>query len=198
MRIFKAFLPLALVVIIRVCIDYSYIPPKDINFILKNILFSYSPYIVVIIFCILYIRKFRRIKMILIISSIIVFLNILLSFGPFLANELFNTSINFIIDFPKFSIIFFLIFAVIAFIYSISSKNNIAITFAFLSIALAIYVEIVYIPNLEYNPYTLIRELFKFDLYRSIGRPFLSMMLISLPIFTGFFSLLKTTSSVKS
>jgi len=192
MKLVKSFLPFLLIIIIKLCIDLTYFPHETIYHLFKSIVYFYVPYIVVILFGILYFRKFKRFKLILIISSILVFLNIVLAYGPLFMHIVFYTTSGFVIEFERFSIIFSILFALIALIYSINSKNNIAIIFAFISISIAIYVEIMYIPNLDYNPYEEFKSLIHFGLYRSIGRSILSMILISLSVFTGFFSLLKS------
>ncbi|MGS0972462.1 MAG: hypothetical protein ACVCEJ_04340 [Candidatus Izemoplasmataceae bacterium] len=88
----------------------------------------------------------------------------------------------------NFSIFFFFILSIITMFVAIRSKHIVAIVFAGITLLLVIYVE----PFRSYEPYEEFRVLLKAGFYRSMLQSTVTIILISLPVFTSFYALLKS------
>lgn len=202
MKYLKAFLPYFFVIMFKIMISVSIVPGQMTETIYKMIVYYYFPYIIVLCMFWIYFNTLKSAKWIFSIGLLVVIVNIVVQYGPFLWNIMMHFNLGSLFIFSEFNLIFYTAFGVIALIYSLKHKSYVGLILAITSIALIIFVDLFYLPSLDYNPIEEFKSLLKFEMYHSIGRSLFGLMLIPLTIFTTnlsiFFSVKSIESQVKS
>lgn len=193
MRIIKAIVPMIAIIGVKLTMDMSVISHHDgLRLLLRNLIFWSLPFLIVLIAGLIYFWKHKWLKLSMLGLLGLVLLHAIFEFGPLLLDTVFNLSINFFIINKQITLLFFLILSGIALFAGIRSRNTVSIVFAGISIALVIYVELVYLPNLDFTPYKELKTLLSNGFFDSITRSAIAVFLGSLPVFTTMYSLLNS------
>nr|AJG37898.1 hypothetical protein [Firmicutes bacterium enrichment culture clone fosmid MGS-M1] len=197
MKILKALLPMVVIILIRILVQPTFNHHEFEKTVFTGLLLVQITFFSVVLFGLIYFWKNRVLRISFIILSVFVLINIIVGYGPLFFSS-FDIPYHFTIIRSNFSLFFFFILSIITVFVAIRSKHIVAIVFAGITLLLVIYVELFYGPELlaepfrSYDPYEEFRVLLKAGFYRSMLQSTVTIILISLPVFTSFYALLKS------
>lgn len=190
MKYLKAFLPYVIVIMLKIFTNVSVIPNNLVGTVMRFVVYYNLPYVIVLCMFWIYFNRQKSAKWIFPIGLITVIIYISLAYAPLTHINLFQFYLGNLFVFREFNFVFYTIFGIIAIIYAIKNESYVGLILAVVSITLITYVDLIYLPSLDYNPIEEFKSLMKLEMYNSLGRSLFGLLLIPLTIFTSFLSML--------